>query len=223
MEMVLRANPDFGKTLRSQPGPFKSGREDGADDLSPAVARQFADALDAADPDEAGPFLVELARGPSAHGLDPRGPAHPRTHDGTIIPDRVDEMWGTGLTAAWTGQGQPPCSSPSTTVRPHASASILPSMRCASRCWSRSARVCAATSGRSRRTRPTVCLSATTMEASTCPTPSRRNSPSSASRVRPLSCERRRAMAAPSASSASRKRTCSGKEDLLGRAFGTVE
>src|SRR3712207_1849916 len=33
----------------------------------------------------------------------PRGP---RTHDGTIIPDRVDEMWGTDLTATWTGERQ---------------------------------------------------------------------------------------------------------------------
>jgi len=33
----------------------------------------------------------------------PRGP---RNHDGTIIPDRVDQMWGTDLTATWTGQGQ---------------------------------------------------------------------------------------------------------------------
>lgn len=33
----------------------------------------------------------------------PRGP---RTHDGTIIPNRVDEMWGTDLTATWTGEGQ---------------------------------------------------------------------------------------------------------------------
>src|SRR3954449_9554731 len=33
----------------------------------------------------------------------PRGP---RNHDGTIIPDRIDEMWGTDLTATWTGQGQ---------------------------------------------------------------------------------------------------------------------
>jgi transposase InsO family protein len=33
----------------------------------------------------------------------PRGP---RAHDGTIIPDRVDEMWGTDLTATWTGEGQ---------------------------------------------------------------------------------------------------------------------
>ena len=33
----------------------------------------------------------------------PRGP---RNHDGTIIPDRIDEIWGTNLTATWTGQGQ---------------------------------------------------------------------------------------------------------------------
>src|SRR5919199_4574510 len=33
----------------------------------------------------------------------PRGP---RNHDGTLIPDRVDEMWGTDLTATWTGEGQ---------------------------------------------------------------------------------------------------------------------
>src|ERR671917_327739 len=46
----------------------------------------------------------------------PRGP---RTHDGTIIPDRVDAMWGTDLTATWTGRGQVAYSSPSTTVRPN--------------------------------------------------------------------------------------------------------
>jgi putative transposase len=33
----------------------------------------------------------------------PRGP---RNHDGTIIPDRVNEMWGTDLTATWTNEGQ---------------------------------------------------------------------------------------------------------------------
>jgi putative transposase len=34
------------------------------------------------------------------------GPARgPRTHDGTIIPDTVDTMWGTDLTATWTGEG----------------------------------------------------------------------------------------------------------------------
>lgn len=33
----------------------------------------------------------------------PRGP---RNHDGTIIPDAVDTMWGTDLTATFTGEGQ---------------------------------------------------------------------------------------------------------------------
>ena len=33
----------------------------------------------------------------------PRGP---RNHDGTIIPDAVDIMWGTDLTTTWTGEGQ---------------------------------------------------------------------------------------------------------------------
>jgi putative transposase len=44
------------------------------------------------------------------HGLlapsrvgSPRGP---RNHDGTIIPATVDTMWGTDLTATWTGEGQ---------------------------------------------------------------------------------------------------------------------
>src|SRR5689334_23614566 len=33
----------------------------------------------------------------------PRGP---RAHDGTIIPDTVDAMWGTDLTTTITGEGQ---------------------------------------------------------------------------------------------------------------------
>jgi len=33
----------------------------------------------------------------------PRGP---RNHDATIIPNRVNEMWGTDLTVTWTGEGQ---------------------------------------------------------------------------------------------------------------------
>ena len=33
----------------------------------------------------------------------PRGP---RNHDGTIIPDAVDIMWGTDMTATWTSEGQ---------------------------------------------------------------------------------------------------------------------
>ena len=32
----------------------------------------------------------------------PRGP---RSHDGTIIPEAIDTMWGTDLTATFTGEG----------------------------------------------------------------------------------------------------------------------
>src|SRR5207245_8722509 len=39
---------------------------------------------------------------PSRVGV-PRGP---RNHDGTIIPETVDTMWGTDLTTAITGEGQ---------------------------------------------------------------------------------------------------------------------
>ena len=39
---------------------------------------------------------------PGRIGL-PRGP---RNHDSTIIPDTVDTMWGTDLTATFTGEGQ---------------------------------------------------------------------------------------------------------------------
>src|SRR5829696_1645137 len=39
---------------------------------------------------------------PSRAG-SPRGP---RSHDGTIIPEAVDEMWGTDLTTTVTGEGQ---------------------------------------------------------------------------------------------------------------------
>ena len=44
------------------------------------------------------------------HGLlapsrvgSPRGP---RNHDGTIIPETIDTMWGTDMTTAWTREGQ---------------------------------------------------------------------------------------------------------------------
>ena len=32
----------------------------------------------------------------------PRGP---RNHDGTIIPDTIDTMWGTDMTTTWTAEG----------------------------------------------------------------------------------------------------------------------
>ncbi len=44
------------------------------------------------------------------HGLLAPGrvgrPRGPRNHDGTIIPDAVDAMWGTDMTTTWTGEGQ---------------------------------------------------------------------------------------------------------------------
>jgi putative transposase len=38
-----------------------------------------------------------------ARAESPRGP---RNHDGTIIPDAVDTMWGTDMTTTWTAEGQ---------------------------------------------------------------------------------------------------------------------
>ena len=38
----------------------------------------------------------------ATRGGSPRGP---RTHDGTIIPDRPDAMWGIDATAGWTEEG----------------------------------------------------------------------------------------------------------------------
>lgn len=38
-----------------------------------------------------------------ARAGSPRGP---RNHDGTIIPDQVDTMWGTDMTTTWTEKGQ---------------------------------------------------------------------------------------------------------------------
>ena len=32
-------------------------------------------------------------------------PQGPKAHDGTIIPDRPDAMWGTDATAGWTDEG----------------------------------------------------------------------------------------------------------------------
>ena len=44
------------------------------------------------------------------HGLLAPGrsgtPRGPRNHDGTIVPNTVDTMWGTDLTATFTGEGQ---------------------------------------------------------------------------------------------------------------------
>ena len=77
---------------------------------------------------------------PSRAG-SPRGP---RSHDGTIIPETIDTMWGTDLTTTVTGEGQAAvfvavdhCSAECVGI--HAAAARRP----ASRRSSRSARACA--------------------------------------------------------------------------------
>ena len=42
---------------------------------------------------------------PSRTG-SPRGP---RNHDGTIIPETIDTLWGTDMTTAWTAEGLSHC------------------------------------------------------------------------------------------------------------------
>src|SRR5215204_1924117 len=75
---------------------------------------------------------------------------------------------------------------------------------------SRSGKACAAASGRSPKRSRAAFPCGTITGASTCPTPSSRSLPSWASRVRPPSCGPPRGTAAPSASSARSRRTCSG-------------
>ena len=128
----------------------------------------------------------------------PRGP---KTHDGTIVPGTVDTMWGTDLTTTWTGQGQPPCSSPSITARPNVSASTLLAAPRAWRPWSRSGRACVATSAASPRASRGGSRCATTMARNTCQITSRKNSASSASKAHRPSSARLREMAVLNGSS----------------------
>ncbi len=102
----------------------------------------------------------------------PRGP---RTHNGTIIPDTVDAMWGTDLTATITGEGQAAvfvaldhCSAECVGIHPHARATrfqALEPIRQGVRQHS------AGSPGRS----PAVWRCATITPRNTCPIPSRRN------------------------------------------------
>ena len=138
----------------------------------------------------------------------PRGP---RNHDGTIIPETVDTMWGTDLTTTIISEGQVAVF----VAVDHCSAECV-GIHAAHRGHPlRGARADppsggGVTSARSARTSPAASPSATTMGPSTCPTPSRRSSPSSASRVRQPSSAHPREMAAPSDSSAPSRRTSSG-------------
>ncbi len=102
----------------------------------------------------------------------PRGP---RNHDGTIIPDRVDTMWGTDLTTTWTAEGQVAVFVAIDHARPSAWASMRPAGLRASRRWSRSAKGCgsASVAFRRDRLRPSV---GTITVASPWRTPSRPSS-----------------------------------------------
>ena len=67
-------------------------------------------------------------------------PRSPRSHDGTIVPDSIDTMWGTDLTATFTGEG--PAAVFIAVDHVPLSASAFTPMRepHASRLWNRSAR-----------------------------------------------------------------------------------
>jgi putative transposase len=74
----------------------------------------------------------------------------PRTHDGTILPEAVNTMWGTDLTATFTGEGQAAvfiavdhCPAECVGVHAHARATRFEA-------WSRSGRVCGVISAGSR-------------------------------------------------------------------------
>jgi putative transposase len=142
----------------------------------------------------------------------PRGP---RSHDGTIIPDTVDAMWGTDLTTTITGEGQAAVfiaidhgSAECVGIHAHARATrfqaLEPIRQGVRQRFGGFAKAVA--QGRS----PRVWRCATITARNTCPITSRRNWPSSASRAHPPSCGHRKAMAALSGSSAPSKRTYCG-------------
>ncbi len=153
------------------------------------------------------------------HGLQvpqragqPRGP---QAHDGTITTERPDQMWGTDLTTTvTTGEG---------------TATVFVAVdHCSSECIGIHA---AATGDRFEALEPIHqgvrehfgggdkgiaggCSCATIMALRTCPTTSRNRSTSWASSRRPASCVPRRAMAAPSDSSAPSRRISCGSDTL---------
>src|SRR6185295_9756218 len=111
----------------------------------------------------------------------PRGP---RTHEGTIIPEAADTMWGTDLTTTITGEGQVAVF----VAVDHYSAECvgIHAARRATRfeALSRSARACGAASALSPKRSRAGSQFGTITGASTCPTPSSRSLPFWASRVR---------------------------------------
>ncbi len=135
---------------------------------------------------------------PSRVGV-PRGP---RSHDGTIIPETVDTMWGTDLTTTLTGEGQVAvfvavdhCSAACVGIHAAPRATRFEALEPIRQGYGD-------TSPALPRGSHAGCQSAMIMARNTCPMPSRRNFAFSGSRARRPSSGRLRAMAAPSASSA---------------------
>lgn len=142
----------------------------------------------------------------------PRGP---RTHDGTIIPEAIDSMWGTDMTAAFTLE--------------HGQVAVFVAVFVAvDHCSAECVGIHAALHGtRHEALEPirqgvterlggvekgaaSALAIRTITEANTCPAISRRRSPGSELRLRRPSSGRPRATAAPSGSSGRSRRTCSG-------------
>ena len=101
----------------------------------------------------------------------------PRAHDGTIITERVDTMWGADLTTVMTGEGAAAvfiavdhCSSECVGI--HAARRGAPP---ASKRWSRSGRGCANASAPLQRMPPLASPCATITEASMSRMPFRRS------------------------------------------------
>ena len=149
----------------------------------------------------------------------PRGP---RNHDGTIITETIDTMWGTDMTAAFTVEhGQVAvfiavdhCSAECVGIQraqqrgaPSAKRTLSgdsggpPSTAPATRHSSQSDRASPNASAASRRMQPRASASATITAANTCPATSRRRSPGSAPRPLRPSSGPPKATAAPNASS----------------------
>jgi hypothetical protein len=105
------------------------------------------------------------------------GATGPRAHDGTIIPEQVDTMWGTDLATTWAGEGEVAvfvavdrCSAACVGIHAAHRATrfeaLEPILQDVRRCF-----------GAFGRTSPAAspCAAITEVNTSTCPTLSRRN------------------------------------------------
>jgi putative transposase len=130
------------------------------------------------------------------------GPRGPRSHDGTIIPEALDTMWGTDLTTTITGEGQAAvfvavdhCSAECVGIHAAARATrfeALEPIRQGVREYF----------GGFAKTSPAALPCGMTMDRNISRTPSSTSLPFSASQAHPPSCAPRKATAAPNVLSA---------------------